>query len=76
MPIRPSNTLALPLSLTLKSSETARNSTRVLNTWICSMQMAESTAAMKGISLNSVPNAGNQAAVRTIFLTAKATWDH
>jgi hypothetical protein len=40
------------------------------------MQMAESTAAMKGISLNSVPNAGNQAAVRTIFLTAKATWDH
>ena len=76
MPIRPSNTLALPLSLTLKSSETARNSTRVLMTWICCMQMAEFTADTPGISLNSVPTAGNQAAVKTIFLTAKATWDH
>jgi hypothetical protein len=45
-------------------------------TWICCMQMAEFTADTPGISLNSVPTAGNQAAVKTIFLTAKATWDH
>jgi hypothetical protein len=73
--MRPDTALALSLSSTLKSSETARNSTGVLTTWIWSMQMTEFTTAGHGISLKSVPIASDQAAVRIIVFTAKATWN-
>jgi hypothetical protein len=66
----------MPLPLTHKSSETARNSKRVLMTWICSIPIAESTTVGHGISLKGFPIARHRAAVRIIVLTTKATWDN
>jgi hypothetical protein len=74
--IPPNHALTLSLSPTLKPSEIARNSTGVLKTWICCIQMAESNTVGHGISLKSRANRRNQAAVRIIVLTTKATWDH
>jgi hypothetical protein len=47
----------------------------VLITSICSIQIAESTAAGHGILFKSLRIARNQAATRIIVLTAKPTWD-